>query len=88
MKKITEKQIECIKKCKSVIDDVEMGNDLDKIDITRLTRYDASKIIGGLLALIKCYRYVAKGCAVSSSPAFLKALDDIYDTIEKYKATV
>ena len=85
MKMITEKQIACINKCKSVIDNKESGNGLDRIDITKLTCYDASKIIGGLLTLTKCYRFVARGCVVSNSPMFLQALDDVYDTIEKYK---
>lgn len=85
MKTITEKQIACINKCKSVIDNKENGNALDRIDITQLTCFDASKIIGGLLSLIKCNRFVAHGCKVSNSPMFLKALDDVFDTIDKYQ---
>ncbi len=60
-------------------------NALDRIDITQLTCSDASKIIGGLLSLIKCNRFVAHGCKVSNSPMFLKALDDVFDTIDKYQ---
>jgi hypothetical protein len=52
---------------------------------TQLTCSDASKIIGGLLSLIKCNRFVAHGCKVSNSPMFLKALDDVFDTIDKYQ---
>ena len=44
MKTITDKQITCINKCKSVIDNKESGNALDRIDITKLTCSDASKI--------------------------------------------
>lgn len=85
MKTITDKQITGINKCKSVIDNKENGNALDRIDITKLTCSDASKIIGGLLSLIKCNRFVAHGCKVSNSPMFMKALDDVFDTIDKYK---
>lgn len=81
---ITEKQIACINRCKSVIDDKDRGNALDRIDISELTRSDASKIIHGLLALIQCNKAVARGCKVSNSAMFLDALDDIYDTIERY----
>ena len=85
MKTITDKQITCINKCMSVIDNKENVNSLDRIDITKLTCSDASKIIGGLLSLIKCNRFVAHGCKVSNSPMFMKALDDVFDTIDKYK---
>ena len=74
----------CIQKCKSVIDD-KRGNALDRIDISKLSCSDASKIIGGLLALIKCNKAASNGRRVSNSPAFMGALDDIYDTIEKYQ---
>lgn len=88
MKKITDKQIACINKCKHVIDDNKYGNELDSIDITKLTCYDASKLIGGLLVLIKCDRLIGYGYGplrVSESSMYLKALDDVYDTIEKYQ---
>jgi len=84
--KITEKQIACIKRNKSLIDNKERGNDLDRIDLTALNRYDASKLIGGLISLAKCNQYLWKtGRPVSNSPYFINAIDDIFDTIEKYK---
>lgn len=85
MKMITEKQAACINRCKSVIDDNKRGNALDRIDINKLTCYDASKIIGGLLALIQCNKAVVRGCKVTNSAMFNDALDDVYDTIEKYQ---
>lgn len=85
MKMITEKQAACISRCKSVIDNKENGNALDRIDINKLTCYDASKIIGGLLALIQCNKAVVRGCKVTNTAMFNDALDDVYDTIEKYQ---
>ena len=85
MKTITGKQKKCIIKCKSVINDTDFGNPLDRINIDALTCYDASKIISGLLTLIKCNRLVFGGCSVSSTPEFSEALDNVYDTIDKCK---
>ena len=44
MKTITDKQIACINKCKSVIDDKENGNALDRIDITQPHRHHPANV--------------------------------------------
>lgn len=67
------------------LNDIAEAINKERTDITQLTCSDASKIIGGLLSLIKCNRFVAHGCNVSNSPMFLKALDDVFDTIDKYQ---
>lgn len=83
VKKITDKQIATINKMKGLIE-IQGHNELDEIDLNSLSRYDASKIISGLIVISTNNRLIALGHKASDS-IFLKALDDVFDTIEKYK---
>lgn len=85
MRKITEKQKALIIKLKSFCDNKDFGNSLDKVDLNAFTISDASTLIKGLLGLQKCNHLAFRGVVVSNSYAFQCALDDVYDTIEKYQ---
>lgn len=85
MRKITEKQKTLIIKLKSFCDNKDFGNPLDKVDLNAFTISDASTLIKGLLGLQKCNHLAFRGVVVSNSYAFQCALDDVYDTIEKYQ---
>lgn len=85
MKTITEKQLAFIKRNKALLDDNKFGNPLDRIDVTKMSCYDASKLVGGMIGLIKIYKAIGWGIKVSGTPALDVVLDDVYDTIEKYQ---
>lgn len=85
MKMITPKQKELIIKLKSFCDNKDFGNPLDKVNLDAFTIGDASTLIKGLLGLQKCNHLAFRGVVVSNSYAFQCALDDVYDTIEKYQ---
>lgn len=84
MKKITDEQKALIIKLKSICD-YEDRNPIDKVDLNAFTISDASTLIKGLLGLQKCNHLAFRGVVVSNSYAFQCALDDVYDTIEKYQ---
>lgn len=54
MKLITPKQKELIAKLKSLCDNKESGNPIDKVNLDSFTIADASTLIKGLLGLQKC----------------------------------
>ena len=85
MKLITQKQKELIIKLKPLCDNKDFVNPLDNVNLDALTIGDASTLIKGLLGLQKCNRLVFRGVVVSNSYAFQCALDDVFDTIEKYQ---
>ena len=82
--KITNEQKTLIIKLKSICD-YEDRNPIDKVDLNAFTISDASTLIKGLLGLQKCNHLAFRGVVVSNSYAFQCALDDVYDTIEKYQ---
>lgn len=84
MKMITDKQKKFINDIKGVI--TENGiNTIDTLDLNKFTCYDASKLISGLLGLIDCYKAITRGACVTSTAYCDEALDNVFDTIEKYK---
>ena len=82
---ITPKQKELIAKLKSLCDNKESGNPIDKVNLDSFTIADASTLIKGLLGLQKCNKLAFRGVVVSNSYAFESALDDVFDTLEKYQ---
>lgn len=78
----TEKQISIINKLKIFVDDKDDGNIIDNIDLTKVSRYDASLIIEGLLGLKNENRRLWNGWKLSSRLDYW--LDNVYDTCEKY----
>ena len=82
MKQITPKQKELIIKLKSICDNNDFGNPLDNVNLDAFTIGDASTLIKGLL---KCNKLAFIGVVVSNSYLFQCALDDVFDTIEKYQ---
>ena len=83
MKMITEKQ-------KKFINDIsyEIGRASCReraLDLNKFTCYDASKLIGGLLGLRDCYKAISRGACVTSTAYCDEALDNVFNTIEKYK---
>lgn len=85
MKTITEKQLAFIQRNKALLDDNKFGNPLDCIDVTKMSCYDASKLVGGMIGLIKINKTIARGISVSGTPVLDVVLDDVYDTIAKYQ---
>lgn len=85
MKLITPKQKELIIKLKSFCDNKDFGNPLDNVNLDAFTIGDASTLIKGLLGLQRCNHLAFRGVVVSNSYAFQCALDDVFDTIEKYQ---
>lgn len=85
MKQITPKQKELIIKLKSICDNKDFGNPLDNVNLDAFTIGDASTLIKGLLGLQKCNKLAFSGVVVSNSYLFQCALDDVFDTIEKYQ---
>lgn len=84
MKMITDKQKKFINDIKGVI--TENGiNAIDALDLNKFTCYDASKLISGLLGLRDCYKAISRGVCVTSTAYCDEALDNVFDTIEKYK---
>lgn len=84
MKMITDKQKKFINDIKGVI--TENGkNVIDTLDLNKFTCYDASKLIGGLLELRNCYSAISRGYRVTHMVYCSDALDNVFDTIEKYK---
>ena len=84
MKMITEKQKKFINDIKGVI--TENGiNAIDALDLNKFTCYDASKLIGGLLGLRDCYKAISRGACVTSTAYCDEALDNVFNTIEKYR---
>lgn len=84
MKMITDKQKKFINDIKGVI--TENGkNVIDTLDLNKFTCYDASKLISGLLGLKNCYKAISYGHSVSNTAYCSDSLDEIFDTIEKYK---
>ena len=84
MKMITDKQKKFINDIKGVI--TENGtNAIDTLDLNKFTCYDASKLISGLLGLRDCYKAIFRGKSVTRTVYCEKALDDVFDTIEKYR---
>ena len=81
---ITEKQINAINKMKSLLK-VDGRNPLDEIDLRKMSRKDASILIGGLIDFQKCNKAVWQGYRVSNTAFFNDALDSIYEVIDKYK---
>lgn len=86
MRLITAKQKELIIKLKSFCDNKNFGNPIDKVDLDAFSISDASTLIKGLLGLQKCNHLAFRGVIVSNSYAFQCALDNVYDTLEKYQA--
>lgn len=81
MKMITDKQKKFINDIKGVI--TENGiNAIDALDLNKFTCYDASKLISGLLGLSKA---ISRGACVTSTAYCDEALDNVFNTIEKYK---
>lgn len=84
MKMITDKQKKFINDIKGVI--TENGiNAIDALDLNKFTCYDASKLISGLLGLRDCYKAISRGARVTNTAFCSDSLDDVFDTIEKYK---
>lgn len=81
-KMITEKQISYIQSLKHFLDDKKRGNPIDKLDISKMTRCDASKLIQGLLGLRSQHTNIRRGYGLSIS--LDEALDNIYNTLEHY----
>ncbi len=86
MRLITPKQKELIIKLKSFCDNKDFGNPIDKVNLNSFTISDASTLIKGLLGLQKCNHLAFHGIVVSNSYEFQCALDNVYDTLEKYQA--
>ena len=85
MKLITPKQKELIIKLKPLCDDKDSGNPLDNVNLDAFTIGDASTLIKGLLGLQRCNHLAFRGVVVSNSYALQCALDNVFDTIEKYQ---
>ena len=81
-KMITDKQISFIQSLKNLLDDKKHGNPIDRLDISKVTRCDASKLIQGLLGLRSQYTNIKRGYGLSIS--LDEALDNIYNTLELY----
>lgn len=81
-KMITDKQISFIQSLKHLLDDNKYGNPIDRLDISKVTRYDASKLIQGMLGLRSQHTNIRRGYGLSIS--LDEALDNIYNTLEHY----
>ena len=68
-----------------IIHNKDFGNPLDNVNLDAFTIGDASTLIKGLLGLQRCNHLAFRGVVVSNSYAFQCALDDVFDTIEKYQ---
>ena len=79
---ITEKQVSFIQSLKHFVDDDKIGNPIDRLDFSKVTRFDASKLIQGLLEMKNEYANIMRGRGLSFG--LDRALEDIYGTLEHY----